>query len=42
MTYPADLKYTSDHEWIQIDGATAPLEVSRRNLPGLRKLVRHL
>src|SRR4029079_10622792 len=23
MTYPADLKYTSDHEWIQIDGATA-------------------
>jgi len=26
----------------QIEGASAPLEVSRRNLPGLRKLVRHL
>jgi len=26
----------------QLTGAAAPLEVSRRNLPGLRKLVRHL
>ena len=26
----------------QIEGASAPLEVSRRNLPGLRKLVRNL
>ena len=26
----------------QLSGVAAPLEVSRRNLPGLRKLVRHL
>jgi two-component system response regulator AlgR len=26
----------------QVDGASAPLEISRRNLPGLRKLVRNL
>lgn len=26
----------------QLDGVATPLEVSRRNLPGLRKLVRHL
>ena len=28
MTYPADLKYTSDHEWIQIDGATARVGIT--------------
>ena len=28
MTYPADLKYTSDHEWIQIDGASARVGIT--------------
>ena len=28
--------------YAQLEGSTATLEVSRRNLPGLRKLVRHL
>ena len=23
MNFPADLKYTKDHEWIRVDGAVA-------------------
>ena len=33
---------TDGRIFAQIEGAAAPLEVSRRNLPGLRKLVRNL
>ncbi len=26
--YPADLKYTSDHEWVKIDGTTAKVGIT--------------
>jgi glycine cleavage system H protein len=26
--YPADLKYTKDHEWVKIDGATAKVGIT--------------
>ena len=28
MAYPADLKYTKDHEWIRIDGDTAAIGIT--------------
>ena len=28
MAYPADLKYTSDHEWIRINGDTAEVGIT--------------
>jgi glycine cleavage system H protein len=28
MAYPADLKYTSDHEWIRISGDTAEIGIT--------------
>ena len=28
MSYPADLKYTNDHEWVQIDGTTAKVGIT--------------
>jgi hypothetical protein len=33
MSYPADLKYTKDHEWVKIDGASAKvgLPTTRRS-----------
>lgn len=28
MTFPTDLKYTKDHEWIRIDGDTATIGIT--------------
>lgn len=28
MTYPADLKYTKDHEWIQVTGDTGKIGIT--------------
>lgn len=28
MTFPAELKYTKDHEWIRIDGDTATIGIT--------------
>ena len=28
MTYPSDLKYTKDHEWVKIDGTTAKVGIT--------------
>jgi len=28
MMYPADLKYTKDHEWIRVDGAEAAVGIT--------------
>jgi glycine cleavage system H protein len=28
MAYPADLKYTKDHEWIRVDGSTAEIGIT--------------
>ena len=28
MTYPSDLKYTKDHEWVKVDGATARVGIT--------------
>ena len=28
MTYPADLKYTKDHEWVKIDGGVAKVGIT--------------
>ena len=28
MTYPSDLKYTKDHEWVKIDGNTAKVGIT--------------
>jgi glycine cleavage system H protein len=28
MSYPADLKYTKDHEWVKIDGANAKVGIT--------------
>jgi glycine cleavage system H protein len=28
MTYPADLKYTKEHEWIKVDGTTATIGIT--------------
>ena len=28
MAYPADLKYTKDHEWIRIDGDSAEIGIT--------------
>ena len=28
MSYPADLKYTKDHEWVKLDGATAQVGIT--------------
>jgi glycine cleavage system H protein len=28
MSYPADLKYTKDHEWVKIDGASAKVGIT--------------
>ena len=28
MTYPSDLKYTKDHEWIRMDGDTAEIGIT--------------
>jgi glycine cleavage system H protein len=28
MTYPSDLKYTKDHEWVNIDGGTAKVGIT--------------
>ena len=28
MTYPADLKYTKEHEWIKVDGTTAAIGIT--------------
>ena len=28
MSYPSDLKYTKDHEWVKIDGATAKVGIT--------------
>jgi glycine cleavage system H protein len=28
MTYPSDLKYTKDHEWVKIDGGVAKVGIT--------------
>ena len=28
MTYPAELKYTAEHVWVKVDGATAKLGIT--------------
>jgi glycine cleavage system H protein len=28
MSYPSDLKYTKDHEWVKIDGPTAKVGIT--------------
>jgi glycine cleavage system H protein len=28
MSYPSDLKYTKDHEWVKIDGGTATVGIT--------------
>lgn len=28
MSYPADLKYTKEHEWIRVDGATGAIGIT--------------
>lgn len=28
MNFPADLRYTKDHEWIRLDGATATIGIT--------------
>ena len=28
MSYPSDLKYTKEHEWVKIDGATAKVGIT--------------
>ena len=28
MSYPADVKYTKDHEWIRVSGATAEIGIT--------------
>jgi glycine cleavage system H protein len=28
MSYPSDFKYTKDHEWVKIDGATAKVGIT--------------
>lgn len=28
MTYPADLKYTNEHEWIRLDGSTGAVGIT--------------
>jgi glycine cleavage system H protein len=28
MAYPVDLKYTKEHEWIKVDGATAAIGIT--------------
>lgn len=28
MAYPADLKYTKEHEWIKVDGSTATVGIT--------------
>jgi glycine cleavage system H protein len=28
MTYPADLKYTKEHEWIKLDGTSATIGIT--------------
>lgn len=28
MTYPADLKYTKEHEWIRVDGTTGTIGIT--------------
>jgi glycine cleavage system H protein len=28
MTYPTDLKYTKEHEWIKVDGSTATVGIT--------------
>ena len=28
MSYPSDLKYTKDHEWVKIDGGTAKVGIT--------------
>ena len=28
MNFPADLKYTKDHEWVKIDGSTATVGIT--------------
>ncbi len=28
MSYPADLKYTKEHEWIRVDGATGEVGIT--------------
>jgi glycine cleavage system H protein len=28
MAYPADLKYTKEHEWIKVDGSTATIGIT--------------
>jgi len=28
MTYPADLKYTKDHEWVKLDGGSARVGIT--------------
>ena len=28
MSYPADLKYTKEHEWIKVDGASATIGIT--------------
>jgi glycine cleavage system H protein len=28
MSYPADFKYTKDHEWVKIDGSTAKVGIT--------------
>ena len=28
MSYPADLKYTKDHEWVKIDGGSAKVGIT--------------
>ncbi len=28
MNFPADLKYTKDHEWIRVDGAVAYIGIT--------------
>jgi|SRR6516165_859542 len=39
MTYPADLKYTKEHEWIKVDGSTATIGITHHAQESLGDIV---
>jgi glycine cleavage system H protein len=39
MAYPADYKYTKEHEWIKVDGATATIGITSHAQDSLGDIV---
>lgn len=39
MSYPSDLKYTKEHEWIKADGATATIGITNHAQESLGDIV---